>query len=132
MADPRCLIDHMLALQNELDAERARRWAETQRADRERTLRIAAEQSGGITADELAELRGRAELVEVTREENDSLQAWVDRLRADYARVQAERDAARKEIANVRSLLNGRPVHMRPDGTLQIGIAAEDPRGDAA
>lgn len=129
MADPRCLIDHMLALQAELDAERARRWAATQRADRERTLRIAAEQSGGITADELAELRGRAELVEVTREENDSLQAWVDRLRADYARVQAERDAAR---AALNDTARGKPVFLRPDGTLQIGIAAEEPHGDAA
>lgn len=37
----RTLTEHMLALQNELDAERVRRWAETQRADRERARRLA-------------------------------------------------------------------------------------------
>lgn len=138
----RKIVDHMLALQAELDTERVRRFAETQRADHERTLRIAAEAklpsegewdaltycvkvAGGqgaeedalvagswlghiearravaeratqdvVTGQELAELRGRAELVEVLEED-------VERLRADRDAVLAERDEARVDFRAV-------------------------------
>jgi hypothetical protein len=159
----RKIVDHMLALQAELDTERVRRFAETQRADRERTLRIAAERavrdtflainhkavktaesrtverlatmlreqmedlrfrdivevvedyaavaeaSGAVhhqdmgapypgTRDEvvaaIAELRGRAELVEVLEED-------VERLRADRDAVLAERDGERARVRHL-------------------------------
>lgn len=68
----RTLTEHMVALQMELDAERVRRWAETQRADRERTMRIAAEQDAGrcdVCARECVTIAvcGACELPEATR-----------------------------------------------------------------
>lgn len=195
MADPKS--EHMLELQHRLDAEREHRMRETARADRERTLRLLAESHINAAGDgmnlaelldhyhermtqaegerdemvaDLAEARGRAELYEVTLEENERLRSERDgesarvrhlteraekaeravALGRDYiengepdtvwnagmrnllgvregesigeaaARVVAERDEARAKVA---ALVEGKPVFIRKDGTLQIGGA---------